>query len=133
MLSCATAHRGSRRRSPLDPQDSCSHLDLNSVGPLIPCLALATLALALFLTYCLTTRQGWRALIVLLVFLVGGLLGAVALNALLQYGNATRQVTESGFLVEGPARAWARQWALAILFLAVVWSGSLACLEWGRR
>jgi hypothetical protein len=120
--------------------DSCplarnfpSHLDLNSVGLLIPCLALATLALAFFLAYCLAVRQGWRALIVLLVSLVGGLIGAAALDALLQYGNATSEVTESGFLVGGPARAWTRQWALATLFAAVVWSGCLACLEWGRR
>jgi hypothetical protein len=101
------------------------------VGLLIPCLA--TLTLAFFQTYCLATRQPRRALIVVLVFLVGGLLGAIALNALLQYGRVTRQVTESGFLVEGPARAWAPQWALAIVFLAVVWSGGLACLEWSRR
>ena len=119
--------------------DSCSlaanfptHLDLNSVGPLIPCLALATLALALFLIYCLATRQPRRALVVLLFFLVGGLLGVAALNALLQYARATLPV-EDGVLFGHPVAEWARQWALAILLVAVVWSGGLMCLEWGRR
>lgn len=104
-----------------------------AVRLLTPCVALAALALAPFLAYCLATRQLWRAVIVVIFFPVGGLLGTVALNALLQHARATLPVTADGLLVETPLLAWVRQWALAILLIAVVWSGGLACLEWGRR
>jgi hypothetical protein len=99
-----------------------------------PCIVLATLALFVFLAYCLATQQPRRALITLLYFIVVVLLGAVALNALVQYGQATVSVyDESSVLIEDSIVAWARQWTLSILLLGVVWSGGLACLEWSRR
>jgi len=100
---------------------------------LTPCAVLATLALLAFLVHCRATLQSWRAIVVVF-FLVVGLIGVAALNALVQQGQATLPVdVESGLLLERPAVEWARQWALAILLVAVVWSGGLACLEWGRR
>jgi hypothetical protein len=99
-----------------------------------PCIVLAALALALFLVYCLATRQARRAIVVLLFFLVGGFLGVAALTALVEYGRATVPVdVETSLLIERQVVDWARQWALAILLIAVVWSGGLACLEWGHR
>jgi hypothetical protein len=99
-----------------------------------PTIVLAALALVVFLVFCLATRQPWRALIVLLHFLVGGLLGIVVLNILVQYGRATVPVDpEGGLLIEHPVMDWARQWAQTIVLLGVVWSGGLACLEWGCR
>jgi hypothetical protein len=90
--------------------------------------------LVIFLIYCLATRQPWRALIVLLFFLVGGLLGVAALNALVEHGRATVAIdAESGLLIEDSVVAWAEQWAQTVLLLGVVWAGGLACLEWGRR
>ena len=101
---------------------------------LTPCAVLAALALVIFLIYCLATRQPWRALIVLLFFLVGGLLGVAALNALVEHGRATVPIdAESGLLIEDSVVAWAEQWAQTVLLLGVVWAGGLACLEWGRR
>lgn len=119
--------------------DSCPDAEgyFSMVGPaaarlLTPCIALAALALALFLAYCLATRQFRRAVIVFFVFLVGVLLGVAALNALLQHARATLPV-EDGVLFGHAVVEWARQWALAILLIAGVWSAGLACLEWGRR
>jgi hypothetical protein len=100
---------------------------------MIPCIVLATLALALFLIYCLATRQPWRALIVLLFFLVGGLVGSAILGTLVLQARNTIPVHEGDFLVEDSAVAWAKQWGLALILVAVVWSGGLAGLEWGRR
>jgi hypothetical protein len=76
--------------------DSCSasaQLVPNNVASVLfalaLCIALAAVALALFLVYCLATRQPWRALIVLLFFLLGGLFDVTAVNALVPYGQAT--------------------------------------------
>lgn len=93
------------------------------------CVPLPALALLFFLVYCLATRQPWRALIVLLVFIVGGLLGFVALNGLVEQARTTLPVNEYG-LVDS---SWASMWGRTLLLLAVLWSGGLACLEWGRR
>lgn len=93
------------------------------------CVPLPALALVLFLVYCLATRQLWRALIVLLVFIVGGLLGFAVLNGLLEQARTTLPVNEYG-LVDS---SWARMWAGKLLLLVMLWSGGLACLEWGRR
>ena len=94
------------------------------------CVALAAIALLLFLVYCLATRQLWRALIVLLVFFAGGLLGVAVLNGLVEQARTTLPITEDGLLVDS---SWASMWGGALLIMAMLWSGSLACLEWGRR
>jgi hypothetical protein len=93
-------------------------------------VAVAALALVLFLAYCLATRQPWRALIVLLVFVAGGLLGVAILYALVEQARATLPVNEDGLLVDS---SWASRWGGTLLLLATVWSGGLVCLEWGRR
>ncbi len=106
----------------------------NALFSLAPCIAFATLALAVFLVYCLATRQPRRALIVLLFFLVFGLLGVTLLNALVQNGRTTVAVDpEVGLLVEHSVMDWADQWAGTVLLLGAAWVGGLACLEWGRR
>ncbi len=97
------------------------------------CVALAALALLLFLVYCLATRQLWRAFIVFLVFFAVGLLGVAVLNALVQQARTTLPINEDGVLVEDSAVAWASMWGGTLLLVAMLWSGSLACLEWGRR
>ncbi len=94
------------------------------------CVALAVLALVLFLVYCLATRQAWRALIVLLVFVAGGLLGVAVLNGLVEQARTTLSINEDGLLVDS---SWASMWGGTLLLVATVWAGSLACLEWGRR
>jgi hypothetical protein len=96
---------------------------------LLWCVPLPALGLMLFLVYCLATRQPRRALLVLLVFIVGGLLGFAVLNGLVEQARTTLPVNEYG-LVES---SWPTRWAGTFLLLALLWSGSLACLEWGRR
>jgi hypothetical protein len=121
--------------------DSCptraqffSNRVLGTLTLLSPCIVLAALALALFFVHCFATRQLRRALIVLLFFLLGGLLGVAVLTALAQYGQATPPVDEeSDVLVAGPVVAWAQQWGLAVLLIGVVWSGGLSGLQWGRE
>jgi hypothetical protein len=116
------------------PEFYFSQLGLYALFFLIPCSVLAALALVLFLIYCLSTRQPRRALSVFLFFLVGGLLGVVILDALLQLSLATFPVQgEHGLLIGGSGKPWASQWALAVLLIAVVWSVGMASLQWGRR
>jgi hypothetical protein len=93
------------------------------------CVPLPALTLVLFVVYCLATRQPWRALIVLLVFVAGGLLGFVVLNGLVEQARTTLPVNEYG-LVDS---SWASMWGGTLLLLATLWSGGLACLEWHRR
>jgi hypothetical protein len=96
---------------------------------LLWCVPLPALALVLFLVYCLATRQPRRALIVLLAFIAGGLLGFAALNGLVEQARTTLPVNEYG-LVDS---SWPARWAGILLVVAMLWSGGLACLEWGRR
>jgi hypothetical protein len=106
----------------------------NALVLLTPCAVFATLALLVFLVYCRTTRQPWRALITLLYFLVTGLVGVATLNAHVQYGRATVAVDpEGGLLVEDSIMEWANQWAGTVLLLGAMWAGGLAGLEWGAR
>jgi hypothetical protein len=100
-----------------------------------PCVVLEVLAVAVFLLYCLATRQLWRAGIAVLVLLVGGLAGVAALDALLLHAQATLpSATSAGgeVLVEGPVEAWEAQWAGALMLIVGAWSGALAYLQWRR-
>ena len=71
--------------------DTCStpdyyfaHLAPREALFMLPCVALAAFAVAVFVPYCQATHQTGRALCVFLFFLVGGLLGAAALYGLAQ-------------------------------------------------
>lgn len=93
--------------------DACSPRDLYfsdlepiAVRIMTPCAVLVVLALAIFLAYCLASRQGRRAVMSILFFLVGGLVGIAALIALLQYGQATVTVDE-GIMIAASAETWA--------------------------
>lgn len=106
-----------------------------TVRAMTPCLVLAVLAVAIFLLYCLATRQARRVVISLLFLLVGGLVGVAALGALAQHAQATLPVWggDAGDLLrETPASEWARQWALALTLVWGTWSGILAYLQWRR-
>lgn len=118
--------------------DSCgqrevlvSHLGPGALRGLTPCAVLEALAVAAFLAYCLATRQARRAIIALLFLLVGGLVGVAALGAVMQQA-ATLPVGDAGFLIQGPAEAWATRWGLALTLVPGAWSGVLAYLQWGR-
>ncbi|MGZ3666232.1 MAG: hypothetical protein ACXVDA_17315 [Ktedonobacterales bacterium] len=113
--------------------DYFSHLGADVARVMTPCVVLEGLALAAFLAYCLATRQARRALTPVLFFLVGGLIGVAALNALLQYGQATVPVGEEGFLIAASAETWAWLWGLALLLVAGAWSGVLAYLQWAAE
>jgi hypothetical protein len=122
--------------------DSCptrdfyfSYLGPSRVRLMTPCVVLEVLAVAVFLLYCLATRQLRRAGIAVLVLLVGGLVGIAALDALLQHAQATLpSATSAGgeVLIEGPVEAWGGQWAGALMLVVCAWSGTLAYLQWRR-
>jgi hypothetical protein len=96
---------------------------------MLPCVVLAALAEAVFALHCLDTRQTGRALFVSLFFLVGGLLGAVALYGLAQLALVALSQADSPD-VNQQAANWFRLWTFALILVAVVWSGSLALLQW---
>jgi hypothetical protein len=96
---------------------------------MLPCVALTTFAVAVFVPYCQATHQRGRALCVFLFFLFGGLLGAAALYGLAQLALVAVSSADS-LDVNQQAADWMRRWTLALLLVAVVWSGSLAVLQW---
>jgi hypothetical protein len=96
---------------------------------MFPCVALTAFAVAVFVPYCQATQQTGRALCVFLFFLLGGLLGAAALYGLAQLALADPASKES-VAVNQQATDWIERWTNALVFVAVVWSGSLAFLQW---
>ncbi|MGZ3599634.1 MAG: hypothetical protein ACXWQ5_07925 [Ktedonobacterales bacterium] len=98
---------------------------------MMPCVVLEVLALAVFLAYCVATHQPRRTIAPILFFLIGGLVGVAALDALLQHGQATLP-NEDGILLEGPVEAWVQLWGWVLLLVAGAWSGVLAYLQWRR-
>jgi hypothetical protein len=99
---------------------------------MLPCAALAALAVAVFVPHCLDTHQPGRALFVFLFFLVGGLLGVAALYGLAQLALAILSNSDSPY-VDQEAADWMQGWTLALLLVAVVWSGALAALQWSAE
>jgi hypothetical protein len=99
---------------------------------MLPCVALATIAVAVFVPYCQATHQTGRALCVFLFFLVGGLLGAAALFGLAHLALLTTSSADS-LDVNQQAADWMRLWTLALLLFSVVWSGTLAGLQWNAE
>jgi hypothetical protein len=99
---------------------------------MLPCVALAACAVAVFVPYCQATYQTGRALCVFLFFLVGGLLAAAALYGLAQLALAILSNSDNPF-VDQQAAYWMGWWTLAVLLVAVVWSGTLAGLQWNAQ
>jgi hypothetical protein len=119
--------------------DTCStadyyfaHLAPGEALFMLPCVALAALAVAVFVPYCLDTHQPGRALFVFLFFLVGGLFGVAALYGLAQLALAILSNSDSPY-VDQEAADWMRGWTVALMLVAVVWSGSLASLLWSTE
>jgi hypothetical protein len=126
--------------------DSCPDRDFyfSYLGPgtaqlLLPCIVLGVLATAVFVTYCLATRQVRRAVLAFLVLLVGGLAGIAALAALaalLQHAQATLPSASGSdccALLPDQLQAWQRLWGWALALVAGAWSGVLAYLQWQWR
>ncbi len=114
--------------------DTCSTADLlfRSFGSgealfMLPCVALV--AVAVFVLHCLDTHQTGRALFVFLFFLVGGPVGIAVLYGLAQVALAVLSNSDNPY-VDQEAADWMRLWTLALLLVAVVWSGALAALQW---
>src|SRR5258708_32702971 len=92
----------------------------NTVPWMTPCIVLEMLAAAVFLLYCLATRQARRAVIALLVLLGGGLVGVAVLGALALHARATLPIwggDAGDLLVEGPFESWANLWAWALMLV----------------
>ena len=102
-----------------------------AVWVMIPCVALAVLALLTFTGYCIATRQARRAIVQTLVLVVGGVVGSFALNAFMLHGQASVPLTFDDYFADsGSLEAWVKEWGLALTVVAGVWSGSLAYLQW---
>jgi hypothetical protein len=99
---------------------------------MLPCVALAAFAVAVFVPYCQATHQTGRALCVFLFFSLGGLLAATALYGLAQLALAMLSSSDNPY-VNQQAADWMRGWTLALLLVAVVWSGTLAVLQWSAE
>jgi len=97
----------------------------------MPCLVLALIAFLLFLTYCVLTDQGGRALIALLVYLVPPIVAYVAFNYLYTQAAASLPVDSDGALLEGPLESFASQWYVGMGLFLCAWSFTLALLQWG--
>jgi hypothetical protein len=95
---------------------------------MLPCVVLAALALAVFVPYCQTTHQKGRALFLFLFFLLG-LIGAAAFYGVAQLALAILSRSDNPY-VNQQAADWFRLWTFALILVAVVWSGSLAILQW---
>jgi hypothetical protein len=99
---------------------------------MLPCVALAVFAVAVFVPYCQATQQPGRALCVFLFFLLGGLLAAAALYGLAQLALVTTSNTDS-LNSNQQAANWLRTWTLVLLLVTVAWSGTLAVLQWPAK
>jgi hypothetical protein len=111
-------------------EDYFAHLGPVAVQVMMPCILLEVLALAIFLAYCIAIGQAQRAVKPILFLLIGGLSGVAALYALLLYGQATVPVDPNGYLLDTPVQEWAQLWGLALMLVAVAWSGVLAYMQW---
>ncbi len=99
---------------------------------LTPCVALEALTLLAFLAHCIATRQPWRAAISILFLLFGGVVGIATLSALMRHAQDTLPVGEGGVLVGTGLGAWMGHWGLAVAFVAGVWTGVPAIIQWRR-
>jgi hypothetical protein len=104
-----------------------------TVRVMTPCIVLEMIALLLFLAYCVSTRQGSRAIRQVIVLLVVGLVGVVALYFFMLHGQASLPLTQYDSFQEGPLVAWEGQWGLALAVAAGAWSGILAYLQWAAE
>jgi hypothetical protein len=96
-----------------------------------PCLALALVALLLFLAYCGLTRQGRRALIALLVALIPLIVGYVAFYHDYTQAATSLHVDSNGILLTGPIVSFVGLWYLGPELLLCLWSSALAYVQWG--
>jgi hypothetical protein len=109
---------------------SGSPVTLVMMGPALPCLILALVALLLFLTYCGLTHQGRRALIALLVALIPPILGFFAFYYDYKQAATSLPVDSHGVLLEGPIVSFASLWYVGMGFLLFLWSCALAWVQW---
>ena len=105
-----------------------------AVRVMIPCIALAVLALLTFTGYCAATGQLRRAAWQTLVLLAGGAIGVVVLNAFLLRGQASVPLTFDGYFADSASlQAWVKEWGLALTLVAGAWAGALAYLQWAAE
>lgn len=106
-----------------------------AINMMIPCVVIELAALALFVIYCLVTRQPRRA-IKQAVALVGiGVVGFVALNLILAFGQAHVALKSDGgdtYFDESSLVKWENLWGLALMSIVGAWSIILARLQWPR-
>lgn len=106
-----------------------------AIQMMTPCVAIELAALVIFVVYCLVTRQPRRA-VKQAVALVGiGVVGVVALNLILAFGQAHVALKSDGvdtYFDESSLVSWESLWGLALMVIVGAWSIILARLQWPR-
>lgn len=118
--------------------DSCpspafffSALVSSTMWTVAPAVALEVLALAAFVAYCVLSRQRGRAVVAVAVAVIGALVGAAMLAALMRQGQASLPLFPGeDILAEEPLVRWRELWGFAVTGALVIWSGFLTFLLW---
>ena len=101
-----------------------------------PCVAIELAALALFVIYCLITRQPLRAVKQAITLVALGIVGIIALNLILTAGQAHVALKSDGagntYFDERSLVSWESLWGLTLLTIVGAWSLILARLQWPR-
>jgi len=101
-----------------------------------PCVAIELAALALFVIYCLITRQPLRAVKQATALVALGIVGIIALNLILTAGQAHVALKSDGagntYFDERSLVSWESLWGLTLLTIVGAWSLILARLQWPR-
>ncbi len=107
-----------------------------AINLMIPCVAVALVALVFFVLYCLVIRQPRRAAKRAIIFVVGGAVAVIALNLILTIGQAHVALKSDGagntYFDERSLEGWESLWGLALMAIAGAWSIILARLQWRR-
>lgn len=106
-----------------------------AIQVMTPCVAIELAALAIFVLYCLITRQPRRAFKQAVALVGIGAVGVVALNLILAFGQAHVALKSDGvntYFDESSLVRWENLWGLALMAIVGAWSIILARLQWPR-
>ena len=104
----------------------------DTVRGMLPFVALELLALALFVAHGVATRRSRRTLTQAAALLGVGVVSVVGLAAFMQSGHANIPIMRDGadsYFAESALETWQRDWGLALMLVAGVWSGALLAMQ----
>jgi hypothetical protein len=95
-----------------------------------PCLVIATVAMLLFILYCVLASQWRRALIVTIYFLAVPALAYMIFAQIYAHAQATLPIDSQDHVLAGPAIAFRQQWNWSIAYFLSGWIFVLGCMQW---